>query len=126
MAKSHIKQCKNAPTAHTETCPCRCQADVSRRIDEYPRGWNINPPPSFGGPQGSYVFSAQDVVASSLKSWIEGGYDYDYIWEKSNKASGAPNDKIALDALAGLQAVKPSDAGMFNLPVVVVKDLNDW
>ena len=105
----------------------RCSLTVSdSRIDDYPHGWNQNPAPAWDLVNWNYTFSVQDVIASSLKSWIKGGYNFDLGQAITNETSGAPTDAEALMALDGFHSAKPGDAGMFNLPVVVVENLNNW
>ena len=98
----------------------------SRPISQYPRGSQDDKPASFDGVHGTYNFSVQEVLTSSLQSWIMGGYQYDFAQDQVEKARNAPTDHEAFHALDGLQGAKPGDAGMFNLPVVVVQDMNDW
>ena len=97
---------------------------MSSDLSKAPPGWANHP--KFNSGNGDYQFNAEDVVISSLKSWIKDGYGYDFIAEQSDKITGAGDDEKALKAMVGLQSTKPSDAGMFNLPVVVSKSLKLW
>ena len=97
---------------------------TSLNLQAAPPGWAQNP--SYATGDGNYTFSTNDVLMSSVASWIKGGYNYNYAEQQTNQLNGSPDDAQALEAMAGLQSSKPSDAGMFNLPVVVIQDLSLW
>ena len=88
-----------------------------------PDGWASGG--SFNLVDGAFHFSPYDVVNSSLRSWQAGGWNYDFINDVANQASGAPTGN-AEKALAGVAGNLPSDAGMYNLPVVVITDGYYW
>ena len=75
-----------------------------------------------------YSFAPADVIQSSLRGWIQGGFGFDGVANAaaqtleplgSNGASGA-------NAIQDLWNMNATSAGMFSLPVCVLTDLNRW
>ena len=92
-------------------------------------------PPGFNSTSGvlnttgdsTYTLKAVDVVQSSLRGWIQGGFQFDGVQNQANIAATSPPGSSAVgDAIKTVFAMNATSAGMFSLPVCVLKDLNRW
>ncbi|MCJ1271913.1 hypothetical protein MMC22_011818 [Lobaria immixta] len=76
----------------------------------------------------TYTFNFRDAIESSVRGWIKGGYLYDGV--AANATSAIKSTALAPDqllaSLQGLQGLTASSAGVFSLPVCVIRDLNAW
>ena len=71
---------------------------------------------------GSYTFKAVDAVESSLRGFVKGGFDYEGVGQ--NGVSHDPDQ--ALDQLSDIYNMSATSAGMFNIPVCTLSNLNYW
>jgi len=84
-----------------------------------------------------YTFRARDVIESSVRGFAQGGFNTDNMGQKttdllSQFAQYRPDNpsqetaKRGFRSLQGMFDSSPTDAGMFNLPVCVMYNLNYW
>jgi hypothetical protein len=85
-----------------------------------------------------YTFRPQDVVESSLRGFVQGGFDTDNVAKNTTDLlsqfaqyqPGNPfQEQTATQGFQGLQGMfqsGPTTAGMFTLPVCVINNLNYW
>lgn len=104
--------------------------DGSMTIANPAPGANSSSPTSVLNLNGTspYTFNFRDAIESSVRGWIKGGYLYDGVAANATSAiettALAPDQLLA--SLQGLQGLTASSAGVFSLPVRVIRDLNAW
>jgi hypothetical protein len=75
----------------------------------------------------TYKFSPTDVIQSSLRGWIQGGFGFDGVANQAAQALQPPSGgKGADNAVLDLWSMNATAAGMFSIPVCVLDDLNRW
>ena len=83
-----------------------------------------------------YKFRTSDVVESSLRGFVQDGFNTDNIannatniisqFLESSSPGGSDRSEQALQGLKDIFNTAPNAAGMFTLPVCVIKNLNFW
>lgn len=117
-------------TPHSKVFTSKPSADGSMTIADPAPGANSSSSPSVLNVTGksTYTFDFRDVIESFVRGWIQGEYLYDGV--AANPTAAIQTSTLATNelfaSLQGLQGLTPRSAGVFSLPVCVMRDLNAW